>query len=320
MTDKPAGTARKPLLIVITGPTGSGKSDLAIEVARHYGTEIISADSRQMYRGIPIGTAQPTAEQLDAVRHHFIASLELTDYYSAARFEEEVMALLPRVMDSHGGVAVMCGGSMMYVDAVTRGIDDLPTITEDVRREVGLIAEKEGAEGLRARLRMLDPAYYETVDLKNTKRLAHALEIIIESGQTYTELRQGKRKARPFETVTFVINYDREELFDRINRRVDAMVAQGLVGEAESVKALRHVNALNTVGYKEIYSAMDGDMDFATAIERIKKNTRVYAKKQLTWLKRDREGAADVNYLDPHKPMLEQVIEVVESGEGRAEC
>lgn len=311
MTGKPAETARKPLLIVITGPTGSGKSDLAIEVARHYGTEIISADSRQMYRGIPIGTAQPTAEQLNAVRHHFIASLELTDYYSAARFEEDVMALLPRVMDSHGGVAVMCGGSMMYVDAVTRGIDDLPTISEDVRREVGLIAETEGAEGLRARLRMLDPAYYETVDLKNTKRLAHALEIIIESGMTYTELRRGKRKVRPFETVTFVINYDREELFDRINRRVDAMVERGLVGEAESVKDLRQANALNTVGYKEIYAAMDGAMDLATAIERIKKNTRVYAKKQLTWLKRDREDAERVHYLDPHAPMLEQVMEIV---------
>lgn len=307
------GKDEKPLLIVITGPTGSGKSDLAIEVARHYGTEIISADSRQMYRGIPIGTAQPSEEQLNAVRHHFISTLELTDYYSAARFEEEVMELLPRTFSAHGGVAVMCGGSMMYVDAVTRGIDDLPTISDEVRENVTRIASEEGADGLRARLRLLDPEYYEKVDLKNTKRLAHALEIIMESGETYTSLRRGLKKERPFRTATFVIDYSREELFERINRRVDVMVERGLIEEAESVKHLRHLNALNTVGYKEIYAAMDGEMTMETAIERIKKNTRVYAKKQLTWLKRD--GAERVNRLNPHKDLLKQVIEQVENME-----
>lgn len=274
-----------PTLIVITGPTGSGKTDLALELAVRLHCDIISADSRQIYQGLPIGTAAPSADQLARVRHHFVASLPLDAYYSAAQFESDVMALLPELWQQ-GEYAIMCGGSMMYIDAVTRGIDELPTVSETVRREAYGLLEREGIEAVRERLRELDPDYLERADPANHKRLVHALEVSMEAGVPYSSLLTGEVRQRPFRILQFALDLPREILFDRINRRVDAMVAAGLEDEARAVYHLRSLNSLNTVGYKEMFAWFDGTMDRTTAIERLKKNTRVYAKKQLTWLRR----------------------------------
>lgn len=275
----------KPTLIVITGATASGKSALAIDVAQHFGCDIISADSRQIYKGIPIGTAVPTPSELATVRHHFVETLELTDYYSAALFETDVMKLLPTLW-TRSPIQVMCGGSMMYVDAVVNGIDELPTVSATNRNRAMAIFEEGGIEAIRAELKRLDPAYYCLVDLNNHKRLIHAVEISMEAGVPYSSLRSGTVKERPFNVVKLAIERPREELFERINKRVDVMIANGLEAEARSVYHLRHLNSLNTVGYKEMFSYFDDIMDRSTAIARIGKNTRVYAKKQLTWLKR----------------------------------
>lgn len=274
-------------LIVITGPTASGKTALAIKLARQLGTEILSADSRQLFRDIPIGTACPSAGELAAVRHHFIATLPLDEYYSAARYEEEALGLLPDIFSRCGGNAVMCGGSMMYVDAVCKGIDQLPTISPAVREQALALWKEGGNEAVIARLRELDPEYLTAVDLRNHRRLVHALEICLESGRPYSSLRTGAVRTRPFEIVKFALDLPREELFSRINRRVDLMVEAGLVEEARRVYPLRHLNSLNTVGYKELFAYFDGVWDLQTALDRIRKNTRVYAKKQLTWLRRD---------------------------------
>lgn len=283
-----------PTLIVITGPTGSGKSALAMEVATALGCHIISADSRQIYRHIPIGTAAPTPEDMARVPHHFVQTLELDEYYSAARFEEDVTALLPELWKDND-YAVMCGGSMMYVDAVTNGIDALPLISPEVRCQAYSMLENDGIEAVRERLRELDPEYFAQVDLQNHKRVVHALEICLESGVPYSSLRTGSKSERPFRILKFALDMPREELFGRINYRVDRMIAAGLEAEARSVYHLKHLNALNTVGYKEMFAIFDGVMDRPTAIARMAKNTRVYAKKQLTWLRRDPE----VVWLDP---------------------
>ncbi|MBQ2839217.1 MAG: tRNA (adenosine(37)-N6)-dimethylallyltransferase MiaA [Muribaculaceae bacterium] len=275
-------------LIVVTGPTGSGKTDLAIKLALHYGCHILSADSRQLYRDIPIGTAAPTPEQLALVPHHFVGILSLEDYYSAAQYEEDVLQLLPRLWKENDYV-VMCGGSMMYVDAVTKGIDELPTITPEIREKAMAIYREGGIEQLRSTLLELDPIYYNQVDLNNHKRLVHAIEITMQAGVPYSSLRTGESKKRPFRIVKMALDYDREVLFNRINRRVDAMMVAGLEQEARNVYHLRHLNSLNTVGYKEMFAYFEGVMDYETAVARIGKNTRVYAKKQLTWNKRDGE-------------------------------
>lgn len=276
----------KPLLVVITGPTASGKTGLSIKLASRLGCDIISADSRQLFRDIPIGTAAPTPEELATVTHHFVGTLSIDEYYSAARYEEDVMTLLPQLWKK-SSCAVMCGGSMMYVNAVTRGIDDLPTVSDGVRRHVMELYEREGIEGVRATLRNLDPGYLAIADPANHRRLIHAIEISLEAGRPYSSLRTGGVKERPFRVVKMMIDYPREELFDRINRRVDMMIESGFIEEARRVYPLRHLNSLNTVGYKEMFACFDGEMTLDTAISRMKKNTRVYAKKQLTWLKRD---------------------------------
>lgn len=276
-------------LIVITGPTASGKTAAAIQVAKLLNTEIISADSRQIYRGIPIVTAAPTPEELAAVKHHFVSILELDQYYSAAQYETDVLALIEKMRSEGKNCAVMAGGSMMYVDAVTKGLDDLPTISDEIRSEVLREYETHGITHITDCLRKLDPEYLVTADLQNYRRLIHALEIIRQSGRKYSELRTGQSKIRPFTIRKFAPEISREELFDHINRRVEAMVAAGLEQEARSVYHLRHLNSLNTVGLKEMFALFDGTMDRQTAIARIQKNTRVYAKKQLTWLKRDSE-------------------------------
>ncbi len=292
-------------LIVVTGPTGSGKTDLAIKLALHYGCHILSADSRQLYREIPIGTAAPTAKQLALVPHHFVGTLSLEDYYSAAQYEEDVMRLLPSLWAQNDYV-VMCGGSMMYVDAVTKGIDELPTITPRIREKAMAIYRDGGIEALRSTLLGIDPVYYSQVDLNNHKRLVHAIEITMQAGVPYSSLRTGKVKHRPFRIVKMALDYEREILFDRINRRVDAMVRTGLEQEARSVYHLRHLNALNTVGYKEMFAYFDGTMDYETAVARIGKNTRVYAKKQITWFKRD----AELSMLSP-AGAFEQAVDLV---------
>ncbi len=273
-------------LIVITGPTASGKSALAVDVAERLGTEIISADSRQVYTGIPIVTAMPTDEERARVRHHLTDMLPLDAYYSAACFERDALAVARRLM-SERGVAVVCGGSMMYVDALCHGIDELPTVPDAIRDELRHQLARHGADWLLSELERLDPEYYAIVDKKNTKRVFHAVEIIRASGATYTSLRTGKKRDRDFRILKFSLDMPREQLFSRINARVDAMVAQGLEQEARSVFGLRHLNSLNTVGLKEMFSWFEGTMQREEAIERIKKNTRVYAKKQLTWHKRD---------------------------------
>ncbi len=273
-------------LIIITGPTGSGKTELSIKLAKTIGCDIISADSRQLFRDIPIGTAAPTIQEQAEAKHHFIGTLGLEEYYSAARYEEDVLKLLPSLWNNNH-IAIMCGGSMMYIDAVTHGVDELPTISEEVRSEVKKLYEKEGLDGIRAVLRNLDPEYIRKVDLSNPRRIIHAIEISLEAGVPYSSLLTGKKTKRPFNIIKMMIDFSREELFDRINRRVDKMIEEGMIEEARKVYPLRHLNSLNTVGYKELFAYFDGTMDKDTAIARIKKNTRVYAKKQLTWLNKD---------------------------------
>ncbi len=285
-------------LIVITGPTGVGKTGKAIELAQSLGTEIVSADSRQLYRDIPIGTAAPTAEELAMVKHHFVGILGLEEYYSAAQFEVDALEVIKRIF-AERDYAVMCGGSMLYVDAICRGIDDIPTISDEVRSRVAEMVATLSPEELCETLWSLDPAYHAIVDLNNTKRVAHAIEICLQAGVPYSTLRTGKAKPRDFEIVKIALNLPREELFDRINRRVDAMVEQGLEEEARRVYPLRHLNSLNTVGFKEMFAYFDGTMERGVAIERIKKNTRVYAKKQLTWFQRD----TTVRWLHPSAPL-----------------
>lgn len=273
-------------LIVITGPTGVGKTAAAIKVAQHFGCDIINADSRQVFKGIPIGTAAPTPEEQALVPHHFVQFKELDEYYSAAQFETDVMALLPSLFEK-GDYVVMCGGSMMYVDAVCNGIDQIPDISNEVRAAVKQQWQEHGLKPLLEELQRLDPAYYLQVDKLNPKRVVHAIEVCRQAGVPYSTLRTGQVKSRPFNIIKIGLNIERPQLFDRINHRVDAMIEQGLEEEARSVFHLRHLNSLNTVGYKEMFAWFDGTMDRTTAIERIKKNTRVYAKKQLRWLLRD---------------------------------
>ncbi len=275
-------------LVIICGPTASGKTALAIEVARHFGTEIISADSRQIYREMRIGTAVPSPEELAAVKHHFIRTKSIFDYYNAFMYETEVLALLEDLFRRMNPV-VMAGGSGMYIDAVCHGIDDIPTVDPAVRQQMLVFYEQEGLEGLRRRLREVDPEYYGQVDLNNPKRLLKALEISVQSGRPYSSFLTRTRKERPFRTLKVGLDLPRQELYDRINRRVLQMVEEGLTEEARRLLPHRHTNALNTVGYKEIFDHLDGKITLDEAIERIRANTRKYARKQLTWFRRDPE-------------------------------
>ena len=270
------------------------------------GCDIISADSRQIYRGIPIGTAAPTAEQLAMAPHHFIATLDLDQQYSAAQYESDVMTLLPSLWEKNP-VQIMCGGSMMYVDAVTNGIDQLPTITAEVRQRVLDIYEAEGLYGIRQILQLLDPVTYERTDPANPRRNIHAVEICLQAGKAASELLTGEKKERDFRILKYYIDMPREELFGRINTRVEQMIAQGMVDEARSVYHLRHLNSLNTVGYKELFAYFDGEMDYDTTVARIAKNTRVYAKKQLTWLKKDTQ-AIPLNLTEGESKILDEIL------------
>ena len=290
-------------LVVITGPTGVGKTDTAISIAQALSAELISADSRQLYRDIPIGTAAPTAVQQSLVPHHFVGTLGLEEYYSAAQFESDVMQLLPQLFE-RSPYAVMCGGSMLYIDAVCKGIDDIPTISDEIRQQVYAEYEQYGLDYMLNRLQTLDPEHYAVVDKKNHKRVVHAVEICLQAGCSYTSLRTNKAKERPFRIVKIGLNMPREQLFDRINRRVWAMVEAGLLEEARRVYPMRHLNSLNTVGFKEMFAYFDGTMDYDTAVARIQKNTRVYAKKQLTWYAKDK----DMQWFVPGDPAIIEYI------------
>ena len=273
-------------LIVITGPTAVGKTDLCLDIAKYFGIPIINADSRQIYREIKIGTAAPTEEQLQQVRHYFVGTQALTDYYSASIYEQEVMSLLSTLFQA-SDYALLSGGSMLYIDAVCNGIDDIPTVDDETRNTLKKRLADEGLESLCEQLRILDPDHYEVVDRMNPRRVVHALEICLMTGRTYTSFRTNERKERPFKIIKIGLNRDREIIYDRINRRVDSMMEQGFLDEARSVYPLRHLNALNTVGYKELFTYLDGTWSLNEAVERIKGNTRRYARKQLTWYKKD---------------------------------
>ena len=273
-------------LVVVTGATASGKTSLAIDLARRLGCDIISADSRQLYRDLPIGTAAPTPEERGCVRHHLVGTLPLDAYYSAASFDEDARRIIESQWQS-GDYALVCGGSMMYVDALLYGLDPLPAVSDTTRVHVTELYRQHGLAGLQAALEIVDPAYYRRVDRNNHKRLIHALEVSYQAGVPYSTLCSGQRRQWPCRVVKMAIAMDRPALFDRINSRVRAMMEQGLLEEAEKVYPRRGLNSLNTVGYKELFKYFDGDWDLETALARMAKNTRVYAKKQLTWLRRD---------------------------------
>lgn len=268
------------------GPTAVGKTDISLELAEQLHTSIISADSRQLYADLKIGTAAPTPEQLSRVQHYFVGTLQLSDYYSAAQYAEEVLALLDTLFQQQD-VALLTGGSMMYIDAVCQGMDDIPTVDTDTRAIVWQRYEEVGLEGIQRELKMLDPEYYAIVDLKNHKRIIHALEICYMTGKTFTSFRQRKTAERPFNIIKIGLNRERSELFSRINLRVDQMMQEGMLEEARKVYPYRHLNSLNTVGYKELFKYLDGEWTLEEAVEKIKRNTRIYAKKQLTWFKKD---------------------------------
>lgn len=282
-------------LFVILGPTGVGKTDLSIEVARMLGTSVISCDSRQIYRELSIGVASPSPEQLAAVKHYFIATRSVDEHYSAGQYELDALPIIESEMAANG-CAVMVGGSMLYIDAVCRGIDDIPTIDEELRRSVRRIYDEQGIEEVRRRLRLLDPQHYAEVDLRNVKRMLHALEVCYQTGQPFSKLRTGGIKRRSFEIVKIGLDCPREVLYDNIDRRVLKMIQQGLEQEVRSVSDKRHLNALNTVGYKEMFAYLDGEYDLDRAIELIQRNTRHYAKKQLSWFKR----YGDVQWFSPY--------------------
>lgn len=273
-------------LVVLLGPTAVGKTELSLELAEQLQTSIISADSRQLYADLKIGTAAPTPEQQERVHHHFVGILKLSDYYSAAQYADEVLTLLDTLYQKQD-VALLTGGSMMYIDAVCLGMDDIPTIDVETRAKMWQHYDEVGLEGIQRELKLLDPDYYAIVDLKNHKRIIHALEVCYMTGKPFSSFRQRKQTERPFRIIKVGLNRERSELFNRINLRVEQMMQEGMLEEAKKVYPFRDLNSLNTVGYKELFKYLDGEWTLEEAVEKIKRNTRIYAKKQLTWFKKD---------------------------------
>ncbi len=283
-------------LVVLLGPTGVGKTELSLRLAEHVGSPIISSDSRQLYKDLPIGTAAPTQAQLERVKHYMVGTLALTDYYSASQFEADVVSLLH---DLHQTIptVILAGGSMMYIDALCKGIDDIPTVTPDIRTAIYHQFETEGLSNILAELKASDPIHYNEVDRNNFKRVIHAVEICRMTGRPYSSFRTNTRKERPFQIIKIGLTRDREELCARINQRVEQMMADGLLEEARKVFPFRHYNSLNTVGYKELFQYFSGEWPLDVAIEKIKRNSRVYARKQMTWFKRD----PDITWFHPEE-------------------
>lgn len=289
-------------LLVLLGPTGVGKTEVSLQIAERLNSPVISSDSRQIYKQMVIGTAAPTNDQLGRIPHYFVGTLEPEDYYSASQFEEDAVPLIENLLQTHSFV-VMSGGSMMYIDAVCQGIDEIPTIDERLRKEIHDIYLKEGLDAIRSRLKILDPVFYNQVDLKNPKRVIHALEVCLMAGRPYSSLRTNLRKERNFNIVKIGFMRPREELYERINRRVDQMIEDGLVKEAWELYPKRHLNSLNTVGYKELFDYFDGNCTLDFAIGKIKQHSRNYARKQMTWFKRDKE----INWIDLSNNKLDAV-------------
>lgn len=294
----------KQTLIVLVGPTGVGKTELSLDIAEHFNTEIISADSRQLYKELKIGTAAPTPQEMSRVKHHLVGTLELDDYYSAAKYEEEVLQLLDSLFIKNN-IYVLTGGSMMYIDAVCKGIDDIPTVDELTRKHLLERFENEGLEQLCAELKLLDPSYYNRVDLKNHKRVIHALEICYMTGRPYSSFLTSEEKERPFNIIKVGLCREREELYERINLRVHQMIDAGLVEEVQRSFEYRTLNSMNTVGYKEIVNYLEGKCPIDFAISKIQQNSRNYAKKQMTWFKRDK----DIQWFHPSEKS--EIIEYI---------
>lgn len=294
-------------LVVVLGPTGVGKTALSLRLARRYGCPILNADSRQIYRDIPIGTAAPTAAERAAVPHYFVSQLPLTEYYSAARYEQEALTLLDELFSQHE-VCLMAGGSMMYIDAVCEGLDEIPTVDAETRSLLRSRYESEGLAPMLEELRVLDPVYYARCDRRNPQRVIHALEICYMTGRPFSSFHNKKCVQRPFRVVKIGLQRERQELFARIGKRVDEMVECGLLDEARHVLPFRSCNALNTVGYKELFRYFDGEWPLDFALEKICRNTRVYAKKQMTWFKKDASvmwfSPDDVEAIESHLATL----------------
>ena len=292
-------------LVVLLGPTGVGKTEVALQIAEHLQSPIINADSRQLFAEIPIGTAAPTKEQQERVKHYFVGTLHLTDYYSAAKYEEDVLQLLNQLFNQQQ-MALLSGGSMMYIDAVCQGFDDIPTVDEATRRLMKRKLETEGLDALVAELKVLDSEHYKIVDLHNPRRVIHALEICFMTGNTYTSYRKNTKKIRPFNIIKIGLNRPREEMYERINNRVLEMMTQGLIEEAKAVYPQKGLNALNTVGYKELFAYFDGDIPLDDAILKIQSNTRQYMRKQVTWFKRDNQ----IKWFSPTN--IEEIINYID--------
>ncbi len=293
-------------LIVIVGPTASGKTSVAIEIAKKYNTEIISADSRQFYKEIPIGTATPQSEEMQGIKHHFVGNLTVNDYYNVSKFEQDVMELLKKKFQKNK-IMLMVGGSGLYIDAVCNGIDDLPDADEELRARLNKLFDEEGLSALQQKLKQLDPEYFEKVDLNNPKRILRALEVSIQTGKPYSSHRKGNSAERPFNIIKIGLEIPREQLIERIDRRLDSMIKEGWIEEATSVLPYKDNNALNTVGYKELFKYLENEWSLDLAIEKIKVNTRRYAKRQMTWFKRDKE----TTWFSPDDS--EKIIEFIDS-------
>lgn len=291
-------------LIVILGPTGIGKTKTAIAIAKFFQTEIVSSDSRQIFKELKIGTAIPSKEELKMIKHHFIHSHSIHDYYNASKFETDALDKIEEILKKND-YALMTGGSMLYIDAVCKGIDDLPEVDPFLRNDLTNLYKSEGIEGIRNRLKKLDPEYYHTVDLKNPKRILHALEICIMTGKPYSSFRKNTIKKRPFQIIKIGLKCEREILYSKINTRVDTMIKNGLLDEVKRIFPYKNLQALNTVGYKELFAYIDGAYDLNEAIDKIKSNTRKYARKQLTWFKKD----PAIHWFNPDEP--ERIIKFI---------
>lgn len=291
-------------LIVIVGPTGVGKTSLCLKIAEYLNTVIINADSRQIFKELPIGTAAPTETERQLIKHFFVGHLHINEYYNASMFENDVIKLLDKLFIDNDNI-VLSGGSMMYIDAVCNGIDDIPSVNDEIRKRIQIRYDQEGLEAISKELQRLDPEYFSIVDKKNHKRIIHALEICCSTGKTYTSFRKNIRKERPFHIIKIGLNREREELYSRIDLRVEQMIDNGLIKEAQNVYLHKNLNALNTVGYKELFDYFDGKYSLEEAIFRIKCNTHKYCRKQLTWFKRDTQ----IRWFSPDN--IEEIINYI---------